>query len=345
MASLPRLSRPFQILALCCTSLACLFIEDARTLPGAAAPDFFSICTATLDGKNVARIVSDAKRELNHARVSPDRKWITFTRHNNAKGPGGISLETAGYEKSEIMLCRLDGSDLRSLVPSRTGMVAANGYWTPDGRAILFVTNDNAKRQGAIARVEVETGRVTPLRTPPDLMASDPHQVAEQIVFAVFDGKDSGNNVLWTMKQDGSQARQLTHPRLARKGTPPPLGDFDPKLSPDGRKVATMRQVSKDNWHVVVVDLETGREQDLSPPRSVDGVPEWSGDGKKLIFWHVDTGNLRNSGLYAMSADGSDRQRLPLPHGYFYTMPAFFPDSGSGPGAQIIYSTKREPAL
>ena len=74
-------------------------------------------------------------------------------------------------------------------------------------------------------------------------------------------------------------------------------------------------------------------------------VPEWSGDGQLLIFWHVERSDLRQSGLYTMQPNGSDRRRVPLPHGYFYSMPAFFPGQGSGRDARIIYSAKADPNL
>ncbi len=125
----------------------------------------------------------------------------------------------------------------------------------------------------------------------------------------------------------------------------PPLGDHDPKLSPDGRMVAVMRHMAQDDWSIVVVDVATGAEKELSEPHAVDAVPEWSSDGKLLVFWSVVRNNLKASGLYTIRPDGTDRGRVDLPSGFFYQMPAFFPGGGSDSTSKIIYSAKVDPKL
>jgi hypothetical protein len=55
-------------------------------------PDVFGIYISTLDGENRKMIISDHYREMNHVRVSPDKKWITFTRFNK-RGPKGFAIK------------------------------------------------------------------------------------------------------------------------------------------------------------------------------------------------------------------------------------------------------------
>jgi len=301
--------------------------------------DQFGVFISTLDGKNVKRIASDPKREMNHARVSPDGQWVTFTRYNK-KGFGQPALETNGYDETEIMLVKIDGSDMRTLVPAKKNTFAANGYWTPKGDGILFIGKDpNGSTE--LRRYDMATGRITPVPGPSGMWLSDPHQVGDKIVFPAQDPKRKKKNAIWIMDHDGKNTRQLTNPAPDKSF---PI-DYDPKLSPDGSKVAVMRQVAKDNWHIVIVDLKSGRESDLSAAEAVDGVPEWSSDGRLLIFWHVNPKDLRSSGLYTTTPDGRDRQRIPLPRGFFYTMPAFFPDDGSKDSTRIIFSGRKNPAL
>jgi Tol biopolymer transport system component len=313
----------------------------------AAEPDRFGIFVSTLDGRNVRCILSDPNREMNHARVSPDKKWITFTRYNKHGWFSSIAKEDGGnYLETEIMLARIDGSELQSLVSPRKDKVAANGYWTEDGKAILFVSNDNPAHQGQISRVDLATREITRIVVPGGLWAADPHQVGRQLAMSVFDPKQKQSSI-WLADIDAGKVRQITFPSQAGidLSVNIPLGDYDPKISPDGFSVVAMRNMGKDNWHVVVVDLGTGQERDISPDKSVDGVPEWSGDGRKLIFWYVDIKELKKSGLYTMTPDGRGRTRIPLPGGYFYTMPAFFPGEGSGDEARILFSAEKTPFL
>ena len=299
----------------------------------------FGIFISRLDGKNVQRLISDNSREMNHARVSPDKEWITFTRYNK-KLLFQPALETNGYDETEIMLMRIDGSDVRTLVPPKKNTFAANGYWTPDGKGILFISKPpNGATE--LKRYDMASGRVAVVPAPEGGWPSDPHQVGEKIVFPSQDPKRKRKNAIWMMDHDGRNARQITNPDPEK---PFPV-DYDPKLSPDGTKVAVMRQVAKDNWHLVIVDLKTRREQDLSEAEAVDGVPEWSSDGRLLIFWHVNTKDLKTSGLYTVMPDGRQRTRIPLPRGFFYTMPAFFPGEGSRDDARIIFSARKNPAL
>jgi Tol biopolymer transport system component len=300
----------------------------------------FGIYVSTLDGKNVKRLISDSSREMNHARVSPDHEWITFTRYNKKGFLGSPAVETNGYDQTEIMLMKADGSGLRTLVAPGKDAFAANGYWTPDGRGILFVS----KAPGGateLRRYDLASNQSTVIPGPPGMWVTDPHQALDKIVFAAQDPKTNRKNAIWIMDADGGNIRQITNPA---PGKPLPI-DFDPKLSPDGKSVAVMRQVGKDNWHTVVVDLATNKERDLSAPEAVDGVPEWSSDGRLLIFWHVNPKDLQSSGLYTMRADGTQRTRIPLPRGFFYTMPAFFPGDGSTDATRIIFSARRNPAL
>ena len=317
------------------------------TASGGKDPNLFGIYVSTLDGKNMKPIINDSYRELNHARVSPDNKWVTFTRFNK-RGKDGLARETGpeSFLRTEIMRVRIDGTGMESLNRAQRGIVVANSYWTPDGKGLIYMFNNLLKKEAQISRIDIATRKISRVPTPAGLLASDPHTVGNQIVFPVVSRKGKPSSI-WIMNLDGTNARQLTDPRFseaALKMKPPP-GDSDCKLSPDGTKVALMRHVSGDDWHIIIVDVKTGQERDISKGVTCDAMPEWSSDGKLLIFWHADRKNLRKSGLYTIRPDGSDRKRIPLPRGYFYTMPAFFPGEGSDDTTRIIFNAVKVPGM
>ena len=324
---------------------------DSRRNPN----DQFAIYVSNLSGEHPTLVFSDPTREVNHARVSPDRQWVVFARYNSFNWHG-VALETNGYARTEVIRCRIDGSDCVSLIPPRRGTVAANAYWTPDGQKLLFVSTETPNRHPAIKLLDPSTGRISTLYCPPDILPTDPHQVGDLIVMPGRALSDPGISRLYLLSLATGSRRTLTDPKFGNfRKIEPPLGDHDPKLSPDGTQVAVMRHMARnegatlprdrDDWSIVVVDLSTGRELSLAKPNTVDAVPEWSSDGRLLIFWSVVRDNLKESGLWTMRPDGSDRRRIPLPHGFFYTMPAFVPGMGSGPDSQIIYSARANPNL
>ncbi len=306
--------------------------------------DRFGIWTATLEGKNLTLRLSDPKRQMSHPRVSPDKKWIMFTRYNKML-KDGYAYEKGGYKNTEIGIMRLDGTELKTIVGPKPGVLNCNGSWTPDGQSILYLSTDNPKKRPRLYWVSLKTGKITLAPTPDKLkVVSDPHQVDDTIVFpAPSTGPEPSG--IWIMKKNGTQARQLTHPpnkRLSKAKGPQHLGDYDPRLSPDGSKVAVMRNYGKDIYHIVVIDVASGEEIDISPKEVAEGVPHWSSDGRLLIFRHVNLKNLKDYGIYTIKPDGTGRKLIPLPRGVLHSpQPNFFPEEGSSPKTRIIFSTEK----
>lgn len=302
-------------------------------------PDRFAIYTARLDGSDLKILFSRPDKEMTHARVSPDGTRVVITGYNK-RDKEGFASEDAGYENTEIMILNLDGTGLETVVAPKPGVIAANGDWTPDGKSIFWVSTDNAQRSPEIRQIDLATRRITRVPTPAGLKASDPHRLGNQMVFPAKAG-DKGADPLWLMNADGSGARQITRP--PRSSSSDGLyGDFDPKLSPDGTKVAFMRIDGGTTWRVMVLDLKTGEERLLSPSNVMQWLPTWSGDGKLLLYTHVDVRNLKDTGLYTMTPDGRDRRKVPLPPGYFFNHGTFFPGEKSSPKARIIFSGSRK---
>ncbi len=313
----------------------------------------FGLYIANLDGSNMKLLISDSYRQMTHARVSPDKEWIAFTRYNNIgkdgcaiPSPGNYQTEGQGYEETEILLMRLDGSDLRVLIPPKKGVASANSYWTPDGKGLVYIYGDGRKSRAShlIFDENMEIESDTEIPTPDYLGVVDPQWGKDSsgndwIVFPARN-RQTGKMGLWWVKPDGSGLEQLTFPEYQ---------DNDPKISPDGTKIAFMRKVKEGiHWHNIILDLETREETDLSEgyfPENLyagaDLMPEWSSDGELLIFWHiyVDVDNQRpETPLQTIKPDGSERKKIPLPEGYVYSIVAFFPNEGSDDNTRIIFT-------
>lgn len=323
--------------------LLALSLMTSAHAAGKAPPDLFGLYTSDLSGRNFSTVITSSWQQMTHPRVSPDGQWVTFTRYRET-GLGGFAQEKNGYQFTEIMLVRLDGAELKTIIPAKPGILNCNSAWSPDGQSLIWLSTDNPQRQPQLMRIALASGKITRIPTPPQINASDPHVVGTQIVFPSV---TQDLNTLWIMQLNGSGARQLSFPKF-----PPGLprgkfapGDYDPKLAPDGREVAFMRLFGIEAWRILIVDIATGRERDLSGSAHIDTLPDWSSDGELLLFWHVNRAQLATTGLYTMHPDGSARRMIPVPRGYLHGHPSFFPHSGSNQDARIIFQAVREPKL
>jgi Tol biopolymer transport system component len=148
------------------------------------------------------------------------------------------------------------------------------------------------------------------------------------------------------MNVDGTGYKQVTNPRLKKTDrTKFHVGDYDPKLSPDGNRVACMRFHGGEKWRIVVADLTSGREKELTGAGGLDAMPEWSDDGKLILFRHIDRKKPREIGIWTMKPDGSDRKQVPAPRGQLHNHPIFFPGDKAGPNAKIIYVARKNPRI
>ena len=89
---------------------------------------------------------------------------------------------------------------------------------------------------------------------------------------------------IWVMNADGSKRRQVT-------GTRDPAYDFDPSLSPDGRRMVFRtsrgRYLPDPNGTgvqgIFVINLDGSHERQIQPRRG--GLfPDWSPDGRRIAF-------------------------------------------------------------
>ena len=106
---------------------------------------------------------------------------------------------------------------------------------------------------------------------------------------------------IWTMNTDGSNPTRLTHDGSKRF-------EYSPAYSPDGEKIAFVKEVEDNVLKVVVMDANGCNQVELPLPEGKAAYePSWSPDGRRITFW--DTGAC---GIFITNSDGSGTPR-PLP--------------------------------
>jgi Tol biopolymer transport system component len=181
----------------------------------------------------------------------------------------------------------------------------------------LGLTMAACSSSGSAPTAAAPSDEPSPTSAPQPTRAALPH-LKGRIVYRKFLDQDNSSAALFVSKADGTDARQITRPGEAF--------DYNPDWSPDGRRIAFVRDTETCGTDCVVteiyvVDADGSNLEQLT--RSPKGVgcggrernscssdPSWSPDGTRLVYNHAE-GPVKNdaiahSGLFSMNPNGSD---------------------------------------
>lgn len=213
--------------------------------------------------------------------LSPDDRWIVFDQHQDD-----------GSERHDIFVLAVDGSQEFILVegPAEDHLP----YWTPDGDAVVFVSDRSGRP--ALWSVSVENGRP----------GGEPRLLRDDMGSAYLLGFTAAGGLayrtplwrtdLFTAELDLEKGTS-GEPRLL---TPDFVGtNMLPAWSPDGERVAfvSRRGSAANEYHLVVRDATTGEERAHSLPFASMGNAEttWSEDGTAVYLESGDPVRERTS--------------------------------------------------
>jgi Tol biopolymer transport system component len=166
-----------------------------------------------------------------------------------------------------------------------------------------------------------------------DLGSSDPSFSPDgKLIVFEREGK-SDYRQIWVMDADGTDKRQLTHPRHY---------DGSPAWSPDGTKIVFERYYRSSRMELWTMDPDGLNKRKIARVRTLstpDGgwwcaCPVWSPDGTKIAYEAVT--EEHNPSIYVMSADGTNRTRITFRSATREENPDWSPD-----GKQIAFYSER----
>ena len=189
-----------------------------------------------------------------------------------------------------------DGSGLTKLTPSGSGPT-----WSPDGSQIAYFSDDAGNFDVYVMPSSgADPERLT--RDPADDVSPGWSPDGTRIVFV---SERHGNSDLYVVDPDGSNERRLTT-------NPAPDEAFS--WAPDADRIAYVsyrhgaepENIGIGDAEVFVVDVRTGETRNLSRHPAWDGDPDWSPDGRRIVF----TRRTDHAEIYVMRADGSEQEML-----------------------------------
>ena len=242
---------------------------------------------------------------------------IAFTRNADASGSTG-----------SIYIINANGKGERRVTRAPAGARDTQPDWSPDGSRIVF-ERQNEDKPWDIFSVEPDGSGLTqieprcPANIPADQICGEEGNPAwspdgERIAFNYAYGKlkfiagvewiEVGS--LAVMNPDGSDVRQLT--QLKR---PTSSEDGQPVWSPNGKQIAFVRLNStakpRNRQAVFVINANgTGVHRVTAWRLDAGDHPDWSPDGKWILFRSPESGGFAGTDLYRIRPDGTGLQQL-----------------------------------
>ena len=135
----------------------------------------------------------------------------------------------------------------------------------------------------------------------------------------VFVSGQSGYGEIWTMRIDGSEARQITDSGRVEVGTP--------NWSPDGRLIG-FNGLTDQSFDVYLIDAAGGALRPFTSAPSTDGGATWSLDGRWIYFMSDRTGRPE---VWKKPTSGGEPIQVTLQGGY---------QAEESPGGRWLYFVK-----
>lgn len=329
----------------------------------------FDIYVKLINTGDPLRLTTNPAQDLDPA-WSPDGRQIAFVRRSPDRNELFIVPSLGGAERKVADLAASQGHWQVSgnLYPRTLGP-----SWSPDGEQIAVAGALSAGEPDSIYLIALETGEKRRLTQPDrrDEMDSEPafSPHANLVAFVRMRAGAAGSPDLYVQPVAGGQPKRLTSDRQqisgltwtpdARRivfasqrdgeyrlwqvkvsGGPPTLvAGADrrvrhPSLSPDGRLAFTEMFYSTRIWRASLAAGGASAPQPFLSSSRKDDSPQYSPDGRKVVFVSDRAGAEE---IWISDADGANAAPLDSLRGFIPGTPRWSPD-----GAEIVFDSRHE---
>jgi eukaryotic-like serine/threonine-protein kinase len=270
---------------------------DARLALFRLAKDGIQLVTTSADGSRFDMVAQFAPTTYYlYPRWSPDGRWIAFQRGDTIR--------------FDIFVAPANGGKPHQLTHDNTMM---SGFaWLPDSTGIIYTSSRGGTMPYlptlGLWEVRLRDGRVRQVISGetsymnPDISKSG----------AILVSRMKLQTDIWKFPVDGPPAENM---RRAIRVTRQTGQVLTPTASPDGKEVAFLSD-SGGHANLWVVNTETGGLRQITNERDQSvalGVPQWSPDGRTIVFVSSRGNPGLKFGVWLVDSDGSNLRNVANP--------------------------------
>ncbi len=194
---------------------------------------------------------------ISDCQVSPNGEHILFCLHR-------VDRETE-KKYANLWIVRTDGSEPWQLTYG--DHVDSHPRWSPDGRAVAFLSDRNDEKQSQIYILPFSAGEARPL-------------TQLQGEFESFAWSPDGSRLLCQFRKKDQQALEREKDKLARE-----KGIVARHITRVHFKEDEFGYLPSERWHIWIVDTDTGQASQITDGHFYDEqAPCWSPDGRQIAF-------------------------------------------------------------
>ncbi|MGA9405805.1 MAG: protein kinase [Bacteroidota bacterium] len=245
--------------------------------------------SASLNPDMTTKILQVPFTQYSYAGISPDGNWIAFP-----------AADASG--KWDIYFMNVNGGDSRKITSDATSYIGQSADISPDGSQVIYnrLSDDGKTDDIFVISALGGASRKVATRGEYPLWRHDGKRIGFIRTSNGGSVSESGKMEFWTVQPDGLDARrEFIDTLFVTKGN---NYRYSFCWSPDGNSIAWIRSLSSSSQVVIIHNLKTGDERQITNGKENIDSMVWTVDG--FIIFSTNRGG--NTNLWAIPASGGN---------------------------------------